>query len=81
MSEVSGAVTTGADAPIVEPIEVNGGESAVTFDDLERVESQAKAAKRAEKDTVKDAVKETVKAMDKSKKDDSDKDGKKDSSK
>lgn len=81
MSEVSGAVTTGADAPIVEPIEVNGGESAVTFDDLERVESQAKAAKRAEKDTVKDAVKETVKAMDKSKKDDSDKDGKKDSAK
>lgn len=51
-------------APVVDTIEVGAGE-VVTFDDLERVEQQSKAAKRHAKDETKDVVKETVKAMDK----------------
>lgn len=70
MSEGSGQTAT----DVVAPLEVNGGDGPVTFDELEAIETQSKAAKRAERDSVKEAVKETVKTLDKSKKDDSDKD-------
>lgn len=56
-----------ASVPAVEPVVVNSGESAVTFDDLERVEEQSKNAKRAEKDQTKEVIKETVKELDKAK--------------
>lgn len=83
MSDASVDTTT-TSTPTVEPIEVNSGESAVTFDDLERIESETRAAKKAEKDAVKETVKETVKALDKSKKgekDESDEDENEDSAK
>jgi hypothetical protein len=66
MSDSSVTTSTTVDSNI-EPIAVNGGDSAVTFDDLDRIESQSKAAKKAEKNEIKDTVKETVKAMDKKK--------------
>jgi hypothetical protein len=73
MSTASAPTTT---APTVDTIEVGSGE-AVTFDDLERVEAQSKAAKRHEKNETKEVVKETVKALDKAKEGKDDKDSKK----
>ncbi len=66
MSEASTTDTgsTGA-TTTVDPIEVNGGDTAVTFDDLERIDQQTKEAKKAEKDSVKQTVKEAVKELDK----------------
>ena len=69
MSEASTSTTdtstNSGSSTTVDPIEVNGGDTAVTFDDLERIDQQTKEAKKAEKDSVKQTVKEAVKELDK----------------
>lgn len=67
MSDSSGTTSASTVDSAIEPIAVNGGDSAVTFDDLDRIETQSKHAKKAEKNEIKETVKETVKAMDKKK--------------
>lgn len=76
MSEVAAAAP--AATPSVEPVTVNSGDSSpVTFDELEAVDSRAKAASKAQKQETKEVVKETVKAMGKGDKDGKDKKGSK----
>lgn len=68
MSEATVAAPSAAPTTTVDTVVVNSGDSSpVTFDDLDRVDYQAKAARKAEKAETKEIVKETVKAMDKAK--------------
>lgn len=67
MSEVVTGTPVVPSAGVVDPIEVNSGDSApISFDELNEVEAKVKMQKREAKNQIKDIAKETAKELQKS---------------